>query len=46
MKANEHLTDGNQHYYPEVIVVFLFLMAVGCVVGLAVGIACTGAIPW
>ena len=46
MKAQEQLTDDNEHYYPEMIIVFGFILLVGCVIGLVIGITCTRAIPW
>jgi len=41
METHEHLVKANEEYYPEAIVVFMALMLIGCVVGVALGITCT-----
>jgi hypothetical protein len=33
MEYYEHITDENKDYYPEAIVVFMFILGMGCVFG-------------
>ena len=36
MDAYDHFHDEDQNYYPEVIIVFLFMMLIGCIAGAAI----------
>jgi hypothetical protein len=35
MNVYDHFHDENENYYPEVIIVFIFLLFAGCIAGAA-----------
>lgn len=36
MNVYDHFHDEDQNYYPEVIILFFFLLAIGCIAGAAI----------